>query len=435
MQSIAVHVEQPSPRAWYTVHHVLERLLGWTLEWHDDLGSFRASGSPKLFYGAADEPGAFNIRPAGLLSEWSPRQGDPDTLRLPGLTALFPVSGGHMPFDVFAASFWMLSRMEEYALERTDAHGRVLTADLLAARRGFLDVPVVDEWALLLARTWHEQDDRVPMPVRKYSHVFTMDVDNGFAYLGRPWWRMMGAHLRAVIGNRKDEMVARRQVLSGRTMDPFDIYADLEHWTDGLADRRILFWLTAPRGKHDHAVPFSFPLLAQRVKDCTVWAEIGIHPSYDSSARPELIAHQRTELASASGAAVDVSRQHFLRVGKYELYAELLRLGVLEDHSMGLHDELGYRAGTCTPFKWYDLRNEAATELDIWPHTVMDNTLHRKLKLSPAEGAIAAKRMVDKVRAVQGTFIGLWHESYLSDHLEAKGWRDAILDITRYAKP
>lgn len=57
----------------------------------------------------------------------------------------------------------------------------------------------------------------------------------------------------------------------------------------------------------------------------------------------------------------------------------------------------------------------------------MDNTLHRKLKLSPAEGAVAAKRMVDKVRAVQGTFIGLWHESYLSDHLEAEGWRDAIV--------
>lgn len=340
-----------------------------------------------------------------------------------------------MPFDVFAASFWMLSRMEEYTLDRTDEHDRVLTPDLFAARQGFLDQPVVDQWALLLARTWRELDDRVPLPARKYSQVFTMDVDNGFAYLGRPWWRMMGAHLRAVLENRKDEMTARRQVLSGRTQDPFDIYAELAHWIDGLADRRILFWLAAPRGKHDHAVPFSFPLLVQRVKDCAAWAEIGIHPSYDSSERPQLIAQQRAELAVASGVAVDVSRQHFLRLGKYEPYAELLRLGVREDHSMGLHDTLGFRAGTCTPFKWYDLRNEAATDLDIWPHTVMDNTLHRKLKLSPTEGAIAARRMVDKVRAVQGTFIGLWHESYLSDHLEAKGWRDAILDITRYAKP
>lgn len=435
MQPVAVYVEQPSPRAWYTLHHVLERMLGWSIERHDDITSFRASGSPKLFYGTAEELGAFNVRPEGLLAEWIPRASDPATVRLPGSTALFPVSGGHMSFDVFAASFWMLSRMEEYVLERKDEHGRVLTADLFASRHGFLDVPVVDDWALLFARAWHEHDERVPMPVRRYSHVFTMDVDNGFAYLGRPWWRTMGAHLRAVLENRKGEMTARRQVLSGRSPDPFDIYAGLRQWTEDLADRRLIFWLTAPRGKHDHAVPTSFPLLLERMKECAAWAEIGIHPSYDSSARPELIAHQRTELAKASGVAVDISRQHFLRVGKYELYAELLRLGVLEDHSMGLHDELGFRAGTCTPFKWYDLRNEAATELDIWPHTVMDNTLHRKLKLSPAEGAVAAKRMVDKVRAVQGTFIGLWHESYLSDHLDAKGWRDAILEVSRYAKP
>ena len=65
----------------------------------------------------------------------------------------------------------------------------------------------------------------------------------------------------------------------------------------------------------------------------------------------------------------------------------------------------------------------------------MDNTLRNKLKLTPAEGVQAAKWMVDKVRAVQGTFIGLWHESFLSDHLEAKGWRDAIKEITQYAKP
>ncbi|MFZ1686853.1 MAG: hypothetical protein WAU70_05515 [Flavobacteriales bacterium] len=409
-------------------------MLGWRVEWMEDLEALRASDGPRLLYGRTAEQDVLRVHPEGLLQEAQVRTGDPATSRVQGITALFPTAQGSTSFDVFAATFWMLARMEEYSLGGTDEHGRVRTAELFAAQNGFLDSAVVDEWALWLARKWREQDERVPMPNRRYRHLFTMDVDNGFAYLGRPWWRVAGAHLRAVAQNRVGEMRARREVLSGRTGDPFDVYADVEHLTEGLADRRIVFWLIAKRTVHDHAVPISFPLLSERIKETARWAEIGIHPSYDSLTQQALIALQREQLGAMTGRPVSASRQHFLRIHQGEPYAELERIGVAEDHSMGLHDALGFRAGTCTPFRWYDLRKERETELDIWPHTVMDNTLRNKLGLSPDEGAQAAKRMVDKVRGVQGTFIGLWHESFLSDHLEAKGWRDAIMDITRYAK-
>jgi hypothetical protein len=435
LQHVFVHIEQPTPRARYAIGHVLERLLGWSVEWVDDLDTFRAAEGLRLLYGATELADVFRVQPEGLLHETHLRTLHPAVIRLSGQHALFPTTTGDIAFDVFAATFWMLSRMEEHAIDATDEHGRVRTSDLFAARNGFLDVPVVDEWALWFTRTWRERDERVPLPKRKYSHVFTMDVDNGFAYLGRPWWRVAGAHARAMMENRSGEIKARREVLSGKSADPFDVYADTGQWTEGLADRRIVFWLIADRGKHDHAVPASFPLLAQRIKETAQWAETGIHPSYDSLTGPTLIEEQRRQLSAFAGAPVNLSRQHFLRIHKGAPYPDLERMGFREDHSMGLHDELGFRAGTCTPYKWYDLKNDRTTDLEVWPHTVMDNTLRNKLKLTPAEGVPAAKLMVDKVRAVQGTFIGLWHESFLSDHLDAMGWRDAIKEITQYAKP
>ncbi|MBK6776510.1 MAG: hypothetical protein IPG74_11980 [Flavobacteriales bacterium] len=435
LQPVFVHIEQSSPRARYIIGHVLERMLGWSVEWVDDQETLRATDGLRLLYGTAELSDVFRVHPEGLLHETHLRSVDPQVTRVPGQHALFPTATGDTAFDVFAAAFWMLSRMEEHAIDATDEHGRVRTNDLFAARHGFLDVPVVDEWALWFARSWRERDERVPLPNRKYSHVFTMDVDNGFAYLGRSWWRVAGAHARAMLENRTGEMKARRDVLSGKSPDPFDVYGETGRWTEGLADRRIVFWLISERGEHDHAVPTAFPLLAQRIKETSHWAEIGIHPSYDSLTDPALIEQQRIQLAAVREAPVDLSRQHFLRIHKGAPYPHLQRLGFREDHSMGLHDELGFRAGTCTPFTWYDLKNDQPTDLEIWPHTVMDNTLRNKLKLTPAEGVQAAKWIVDKVRAVQGTFIGLWHESFLSDHLEAKGWRDAIKEITQYAKP
>jgi len=102
---------------------------------------------------------------------------------------------------------------------------------------------------------------------------------------------------------------------------------------------------------------------------------------------------------------------------------------------MGCHDRLGFRAGTCTPYAWYDLERERATALIIHPFAVMDNTLREKLKLDPDAAVEAARAIIDSVKRVRGTFTGLWHESFLSSSASNRAWRLAILRIIREAAP
>ena len=55
-----------------------------------------------------------------------------------------------MPFDPFAATFYMLSRYEEYLPYKKDRFSRFPASESLAFKNNFLKKPVVDKWILLI---------------------------------------------------------------------------------------------------------------------------------------------------------------------------------------------------------------------------------------------------------------------------------------------
>ncbi len=432
---IHVHLEQPTPRARYGVQEVLGTLLGWKLRWEDDRERFDAVQGPRLIYGQTAVAGAMHIVPAGLLHEVGLKSIEPQVVEYNGLPLLFPVEGGRLPFDPFAASFHLLTRYEELIGVASDGHGRPLAEHLHAARHGYLQRPVVDEWALLLARTWQAFDPSVPHPQRSYRSVNTIDLDNGFKYLGRPLWRTVGSMARDIVQGAWAELPARIGVLLGKEADPFDIYNELEGVLTPVSDRVLFFVLSASRGAMDHAVPVEHPAYAQRLRALATWSEVGLHPSYESSVRQGTTSLESLRLEAVLGRPVRISRQHFLRMQLPGTYQELERLGMVEEHSMGMHEQLGVRAGTCTPYRGYDLSQERCTALVVHPFAVMDNTLRHKLKLDPEQAVQQVADLVANVRAVDGTFTGLWHESFLSRSAVDAPWREAILRMIELARP
>ena len=66
-------------------------------------------------------------------------------------------------------------------------------------------------------------------------------------------------------------------------------------------------------------------------------------------------------------------------------YNHLLAAGITHDYSMGFADRVGFRAGTCTPFYFYDLDFEIQTPLKVFPFALMDTTLNDYMKLTPKQ--------------------------------------------------
>ena len=74
---------------------------------------------------------------------------------------------------------------------------------------------------------------------------------------------------------------------------------------------------------------------------------------------------------------------------------------------MGYPDTIGFRAGTCSPFLFYDIDYEVQTPLMIHPYQLMDFSL---LKIeSFLDKKETLQSAIDRVKAVGGVFTPVFH--------------------------
>lgn len=426
-----VLLETHSPRARYVARHVFERMLGWPIDLVGSREELRSIPGARLSYGALPVEGVFHVPASGWLGSsreagmtpWS--SGTGKDLRLFNL-------GSRL--DVFAAIFHLIALEEEYSIAQQDEHGRIQVGELTLVRSAAHELPIADRWALDLAGQLRTAFPELPEPIRHYSHVLTVDMDNGLKYGGRPLPRALGASVKDLAAGKTGQFIERWNVRFGRAVDPYVRCVDRLAEVRGQVDRMIAFVLTRGEGRFDHAARIDHPLVAGLLARLREIAEIGLHPSYESSRNERMIRHEREELARAVDRHIDISRQHFLRWRMPGTFRALAAEGFKEDHSMGFTDRIGYRAGTCTPFPWYDLERDEETALMLHPFAVMDSALADRTGEGLQRAVADLKRMSDAVRAVKGTFVSVWHDRFLSGHQAFIGGPEAMRELVDHAQ-
>lgn len=426
-----VHLETPSPRARYVVRHVFDRLLGWPMAFIGSREELRSASGPKLTYGPAAIEGAFHVPSSGWLDTTRGPSAHPPSTGTGRDLVLFPIGPR---FDVFAAAFHLIAMEEEYTITERDEHGRIPAMELLLVRSKSQGMPLVDQWALELAQQLRSVFPELPEPHRNYRHLLTVDVDNGLKYAARSWQRALGASAKDIAAGRSARLFERWQVRLGRTIDPYATFVNQLAEVRGQVDRMMAFILTRGEGRFDHAARIDHPVFKGLLQHLSGVAEIGLHPSYESSRDEGLIMRERDLLTKVTGRAPSLTRQHFLRWRMPDTFRALIANGFSEDHSIGFSDRIGFRAGTCTPFPWYDLERDEETALMLHPFAVMDSALADRSGEALRLAVDDLKRMSDAVRQVKGTFVSVWHDRFLSGHDEFKGGPEAMRELVEHAK-
>jgi len=144
---LLVYTHKITPRLNYIFKQICTRILGVPVSFTTKVEEFIAHDSLKMSYSTQQLGNEFHIKSHQILFE----QGLSDLdihIHDWDDTKCFFYNGdkGDMPFDIFAASFYLLSRYEEYLPHVKDEYGRFTPKDSIAFKHGFLQQPVVDIW-------------------------------------------------------------------------------------------------------------------------------------------------------------------------------------------------------------------------------------------------------------------------------------------------
>ncbi len=423
---LLIHIRKPSNRVQYIFHLIVHDLLGMDYDLVSDADHFLAFQGPKLSYGAQPLADEMFQQASGLLFETGTDAGEPEILETAGSGLIFPVThpASAFPFDLFSASFYLVSRYEEYGPGRRDQHGRFMPGQSIATRLGFLGKPVVNRWALDFAEAFRRRFPGLPSPDQKFTFQPTIDIDLAYAYRFKGPLRTIGGIASDMAhGNLKDAR-QRFRVLYGRERDPFDTFDYISTLHGKYHLRPVFFILLGNYGPNDKNLSFTNPRFRELVRKLAKEHEVGIHPSYASYTSPERMRMEIARLTDIIGREVTCSRQHFLRFTLPQTFRDLASIGIRHEFSMGYAQEPGFRAGICTPYPFFDLHENETTDLMIHPFEVMDGTLTDYKNYTPVQATSVINDLIRGVKEVNGTLISIWHNESLSDQKRWNGWRD-----------
>ena len=338
-----------------------------------------------------------------------------------------------MPFDVFAASFYLVSRYEEYLPHIRDEHDRFDAKDSLAFINGFLEKPLVNSWAIQIKQLLKEKHPNYIFPQIKFDFISTLDIDNAYAYREKGFTRSVGGYLKSLSTGNFSEITERTRVLLGLEKDPYDTYDYQLEILKKYKFKSIYFFLLGDYGPNDKNLPIESKKFQSLIKMLADYAQVGIHPSYGSNNSKNQLKKEIGRLSHVLHRDVTKSRQHFLKLRMPDTYRNLIDFDITDDYTMGYATQVGFRASICTPFNFYDIDTETETKLKIHPFAMMEGTLKYRMKIHPKDAMTKIKQLIDEVKAVDGIFISLWHNDTVNNRKIWRGWKTVYEEMVIYA--
>jgi hypothetical protein len=424
-----------SNRSRFIFKLILQDRLGIDFHLTSSPEEFQAYPGPKIWYDKQFSGSGLFIPPTGLLSETDIRPRVVSFFDFNGIPAFFEVSdqGAAIPFDIFSAAFYLVTRYEEYLPFTPDEYGRFPADQSIAHQAGFLHLPVVDLWIEQFRLILEQNFPGISNAKHHYQFIPTIDIDHAWAFRGRSLLRCLGGAFHSVLRREKEKLKMRMSVMSGKRDDPFDVYNYICDLHGSVQMSLRWFVLFADRGGDDNNVSVKGKAFRKLLKDLDKTGITGSHPSLYSNKDFSKLWKEISALSEVLDRPIEASRQHFLWISFPETYRNLVKLGIKDDFSMGYPSTPGFRAGISAGFPFFDLlRNEEST-LVIHPVQMMDVTLRDYMHLNPEEAIEIIHRVIDQVRSVNGEFVSAWHNESLSEYDGWEGWRKVYEELVRYA--
>ncbi len=409
----------------YIVDFISKELFNEPIIVTTDKNEFITNDQPKINYSEEEfSEEEFFIHQTPLLFEKGIKEIRIDCFEL-NYTKVFFQTNGDFPFDIFAASFYLISRYEEYLPHEKDEYGRYAYTNSLAWKENFLQIPIINVWLQEFKKSLQKKFPPLTFNHKSFRFIPTYDIDIAYSYLYKGWKRNLGGLLKSITNGEFSTAKERIAVLRRKKIDPFDAY----EWLDSLhlycRVKPYYFFLVAQEQKeYDKNISPGEMAMQELIQYHASGNFIGIHPSWQSGDNKNLLKEEIEWLEYIAEKKVVHSRQHYIRFTLPETYRQLLSAGIQKDFSMGYGSINGFRASVASSFFWYDLQKEEQTVLQIFPFCFMDANSFYEQKLTVQQAMEELLHYYRLIKKLNGLMITIWHNTFLGTDKQFAGWKE-----------
>ena len=420
---LLVYTHKISPRLKYVFKHICTRVLGIKVSFTTKIEEFIAHDSLKMSYTKQQLGNEFFVKSHDILFE----QGLSDVeihIQDWGTTKGFFYNGDKsaMPFDIFASSFYLLSRYEEYLPHVKDDYGRFLATESIAFKHGFLKQPVVDIWAYKFKEALHNHFSEYKFLDKIYRVKPIIDVPSAYDFKLKGLMRTLGGTIKDIFQFKFKTLYNRFAVLSGFKHDPYDTFKYILNKQKQSQCKFLFFFLIGDYSTYDKGINASKKKYISLIKHVADYCKVGLKTSFFAIDDKDILKKEKLQMEDILNTSLKASRQSFSKLNLPESYRNLIELEVQEDYTMGYVNHIGFRAGSCTPFLFYDLDYEIQTPLKVYSYHLLDYSLLKTQSLLDKKKVL--NEIINEVKQVNGEFVPVFHNYTFSDAQRWNGFKE-----------
>lgn len=328
----------------------------------------------------------------------------------------FTVSTGKIicGLDIFASSFFMLSRWEEHVNPSRDHLNRFSAKDSIAYKNDFLHRPIVNEYVEFLWNMLNYLGINKQRKTREFKMIPTHDVDHTRYWNFKKWVKSVGGELvkrkkfSQAVGFMADYPLTKLSIKK----DYHDTFGWLMDLSEAANSKSHFYFMSGGTTSYDN----NYKIDTQRTKYIINEIRrrnhiIGFHPSFDAYNNAEQWKKEKQKLESVLDSKISVGRQHYLRFSVPNTWQIWENNGMKIDSTLSYADKEGFRCGTCYEFPVFNILTREKLILKEFPLIVMEGSFTTYQNITPIQMYEKTKLLLDTVKKYNGNFVYLWHNS------------------------
>lgn len=331
-----------------------------------------------------------------------------------------------IPFDIFAASFYMLARYEEYLPHVKDDFGRFPASESLAFKEDFLKSPVVDIWAYKFKRLLDSRFSQVNFKTRTFDTTCIITVSHVFNYKNKGFLRTIVGIMADAFNLKFSRISDRLKVLLRLKKDPYNVFDELIYFIKTYKTKMVFMFQLSDYNAYDKNISHNRLNYISIIKYVADYSKVGLRLGYFAIREQDVLKREKKRFESI----IHGPLQNVINT-KYNLmlpvhYGHLNELDIPNDYSMGYPESIGFRAGSSTSYLFYDINMEVTTPLVVHPYVFHSQVCHSTPR-QEVENSLAG--VITELKKVNGIFRGVFKNRNFSEYSDASYYYSILKQI------